>query len=66
MTTQRPLEEALKVWAEVVTFRFNKSVSNPDPYLKDKLLAETSGVFQWCKRMEEDHMFKVLKTRVLN
>ncbi len=43
----------------MVTFRFNKSVSNLYSCLKDKLLAETFGTLQWWIRMEENHMFEV-------
>jgi len=44
----------------VVTFEFKKVSSSPDPNLKKKLLAEVSGIFQWCWSMSEEESIKTL------
>ena len=46
-----------------VTFKFPKSAANPDPHLKNKLLAEVEGIFWWCWSMNDNKMFDVLKNR---
>ena len=46
-----------------VTFKFPKSAANPDPHLKNKLLAEVEGIFWWCWSMDDNNMFSVLKNR---
>jgi len=47
----------------IVTFAFERPATNPDPYLKDKLLDEVAGIFQWCWKMDDNKMFDVLKNR---
>ena len=47
----------------MVTFKFNKTAANPDPHLKNKLLAEIEGIFQWCWSMDDNKMFEVLRNR---
>ena len=47
----------------MVTFRINNSATNPDPRLKEKLLAEVSGIFQWCWSLSTEEMFEILKRR---
>ena len=45
----------------MVTFKFDKTAANPDPKLKNKLLAEIEGIFQWCWNMDDNKMFEVLE-----
>ena len=47
----------------MVTFKFDKTAANPDPELKNKLLAEIEGIFWWCWSMDDNKMFDVLKNR---
>ena len=47
----------------MVTFKFDKTAANPDPHLKNKLLAEIEGIFQWCWSMDDNKMFDVLRNR---
>ena len=47
----------------MVTFKFDKTATNPDPKLKNKLLAEIEGIFQWCWNMDDNKMFEVLENR---
>ena len=47
----------------IVTFRFDKSVSNPDEELKRKLIAEAAGIFWWVWSMPEDEMHDALRNR---
>lgn len=44
----------------IVTFRFDKPVQRPDRELKEKLIAEAPGIFQWVWSMNEDSMHAVL------
>ncbi len=37
--------------------------ANPDPELKNKLLSEIEGIFQWCWNMDDNKMFEVLENR---
>ena len=46
-----------------VTYKFLQSAANPDPQLKNKLLAEIEGIFWWCWSMGDNKMFDVLKNR---
>ena len=47
----------------MVTFKFNKTAANPNPQLKNKLLAEVEGVFQWCWNLDDNQMMQILKNR---
>ena len=47
----------------MVTFKFERPATNPDPYLKDKLFDEVAGIFQWCWKMDDNKMFNILKNR---
>ena len=47
----------------MVTFKFNKTASNPDPYLKNKLLAEVEGIFQWFWNLDDNQMMQILQNR---
>ena len=47
----------------IVTFRFERSVSNPDESLKAKLIAEAAGIFWWAWSMSEDDMNDALRNR---
>ena len=47
----------------MLTFKFEKTAANPDPHLKNKLLAEIEGIFQWCWSMDDNKMFEVLRNR---
>ena len=46
-----------------VTYKFPQSAANPDPQLKNKLLAEIEGIFRCCWSMDDNKMFDVLKNR---
>jgi phage/plasmid-associated DNA primase len=47
----------------IVTFRFERSVVNPDESLKAKLIAEAAGIFWWAWSMSEDDMHDALRNR---
>lgn len=44
----------------IVTFRFDRPVQRPDRELKEKLIAEAPGIFQWVWSMSEGSMHAVL------
>ena len=47
----------------MVTFKFYKTAANPDPKLKNKLVAEIEDIFQWCWNMDDNKIFDVLENR---
>ena len=47
----------------IVTFRFEKTVANPDDELKRKLIAEAAGIFWWAWSMPDDDMHDALRNR---
>ncbi|AIQ96006.1 hypothetical protein EW14_1999 [Prochlorococcus sp. MIT 0604] len=47
----------------MVTLKFHTTAANPDPQLKNKLLAEVEGIFWWCWSMDDNKMFDVLRNR---
>ena len=47
----------------MVTFRIKNRPTEPDPELKDKLLMEVSGIFQWCWSMSQEDMLETFKRR---
>ena len=49
----------------IVTFRFEKTVANPDEELKRKLIAEAAGIFWWAWSMPENEMNDALRNRGL-
>ena len=47
----------------IVTFRFERSIANPDGQLKAKLTAEAAGIFWWAWSMPEEEMHDALVHR---
>ncbi|KZR67722.1 DUF3854 domain-containing protein [Prochlorococcus sp. MIT 1303] len=47
----------------IVTFRFEKSVTNPDEELKLKLINEAAGIFWWAWSMSDSEMNDALRNR---
>ena len=47
----------------IVTFRFDKSVANPDEDLKRKLINEAAGIFWWAWAMSDSEMNDALRNR---
>jgi len=47
----------------IVTFKFKRISSNPDPTLKTKLLEEVAGIFQWCWSVSKEEAIETLTNR---
>ena len=47
----------------LITFRISNSPKTRDPSLKQKLLNEIAGIYQWCWSMKEQEMAEAFKNR---